>query len=208
MKIIVTESHYNLALFMNRVLTENVDIHGYGNEDFIEVFLLFFRPWIREKHGDEIGGRPFSYLVDKYLIDFCEDFDVKEALNVSRYSSDKMRKLIEVGKELVKKGKHILPTLRSERKFTEQHKRGLDVGIRMINLPDYVNLEINEEKPYSIVLNVNIDFLRAIKDVSVNSNPIAAAYRKVSMDLINLSIKLWEFLEVTPFKEVLKPILT
>ncbi len=96
-----------------------------------------------------------------------------------------MRKLIEVGKELVKKGKHILPTLRSERKFTEQHKRGLDIGIKMLNLPDYVTLEIIEEKPYSLEFKVNVDFLRAIKDVSINTNPIAAAQRKVSHDLIN-----------------------
>jgi hypothetical protein len=185
MKIIVTESHYNLALYLNQVLTENVDIEGYNYEDFIEVFLLFFRPWIKKTHGDEIGIRPFSYLVEKYLNDFCEDFDVKSALSSSRYYSDNLKKLAEVGKELVKKGKHILPTLRSERKFTEQHKRGLDVGIKMLNLPDYVTLEITEEKPYSIEAKINVDFLSAIKDVNINGNPIAIAQRKVTHDLVN-----------------------
>lgn len=183
MKIIVTESHYNLALYLNQVLTENVDIEGYNNEDFIEVFLLFFRPWIRKNHGDEIGSRPFSYLIETYLNDFCKDFDV--SLNFNRYYSDGMRKLAEIGRELVKKGKHILPTLRSEKKFTEQHKRGLDIGIKMLNLPDYVTLEITEEKPYNVGVKINVDFLSAIKDVSVNGNPIAIVHRKVTNDLTN-----------------------
>ena len=71
MKVVITESQYNLAISKNLVL-ENVDLSGYDDEDFIEVFLTYFRPWVKSKHGDEIGARPFSYLFNTYLKEFCK----------------------------------------------------------------------------------------------------------------------------------------
>jgi hypothetical protein len=178
MKYIITESHYKLALYMNRVLNEEVDVTGYSKEDFIEAFLLFFRPWVKEKHGDEIGGSPLSYLVQKYLPEFCKDYDVENALN--RYVFDAPSRIAEIGRELVMKGKHVLPTRRPQKKFTEQHKKGLETGLRMANFPDYIKLKITEDQPYSLRISVSVDFLNALKDTSIEGNPFSVVGQKLN----------------------------
>jgi hypothetical protein len=42
-------------------------------DGFIEVFVKYFRPWIKKFHGDEVGEYPMSHLVAKYLNDFKRD---------------------------------------------------------------------------------------------------------------------------------------
>ena len=49
------------------MLIEQVNLEGYTDEDFIEVFVNLFRPWVKSNHGDEVGQHPMSYLVKKYI---------------------------------------------------------------------------------------------------------------------------------------------
>jgi|LakMenE18May11ns_1017448.scaffolds.fasta_scaffold9956854_2 hypothetical protein len=178
MKVIITESQYNLAISKNLVF-EEVNLSGYDDEDFIEVFLTYFRPWIKSKHGDEIGGRPFSYLLNTYLKEFCQDMGIDTGF--IRYSS-KPSLMSRAGREIVLLGKHTLPTLRSQKKFSEQHKRGLDIALKMLDLPDYVNIRIEEDEPYEVDIFADVDFVKAAKDLSIDS-PFTKIQQKMSYQL-------------------------
>jgi len=178
MKVVITESQYNLAISKNLVF-EEVNLSGYDDEDFIEVFLTYFRPWIKSKHGDEIGGRPFSYLLTTYLKEFCEDMGIDTGF--IRYTS-KSNLMSRAGKGIVLLGKHSLPSLRSQRKFTEQHKRGLDIALKMLDLPDYVNIRIEEDEPYEVDIFADVDFVQAAKDLSIDS-PFTKIQQKMSYQL-------------------------
>ena len=178
MKVIITESQYNLAISKNLVF-EAVNLSGYDDEDFIEVFLTYFRPWIKSKHGDEIGGRPFIYLLNTYLKEFCQDMGIDTGF--IRYSS-KTSLMSRAGREIVLLGKHTLPTLRSQKKFSEQHKRGLDIALKMLDLPDYVNIRIEEDEPYEVDIFADVDFAQAAKDLSIDS-PFTKIQQKMSYQL-------------------------
>jgi len=178
MKVIITESQYNLAISKNLVF-EEVNLSGYDDEDFIEVFLTYFRPWIKSKHGDEIGGRPFSYLLNTYLKEFCQDMGIDTGF--IRYSS-KPSLMSRAGREIVLLGKHSLPSLRSQKKFSEQHKRGLDIALKMLDLPDYVNIRIEEDEPYEVDVFADVDFAQAAKDLSIDS-PFTKIQQKMSYQL-------------------------
>ena len=178
MKVVITESQYNLAISKNLVF-EDVNLSGYDDEDFIEVFLTYFRPWIKSKHGDEIGGRPFSYLLNTYLEEFCQDMGIDTRF--IRYSS-KTSLMSRAGREIVLLGKHSLPSLRSQRKFSEQHKRGLDIALKMLDLPDYVNIRIEEDEPYEVDIFADVDFVQAARDLSID-NPFKKIHQKMSYQL-------------------------
>ena len=52
------------------VLLEEFNLNDYSDEDFVEVFVKYFRNWVKKKHGDEIGGYPMSLLFKKYTNEF------------------------------------------------------------------------------------------------------------------------------------------
>ena len=70
------------------MIVEQVNLDGYNDEDFVEVFVNLFRPWVKSKHGDEVGKYPMSYLIKKHL----EEFDI---LVRSFYDTDAKPNIIE-----------------------------------------------------------------------------------------------------------------
>jgi len=61
---------------ITNLVKEQVDVSEYDDSDFIEVFVKYFRPWIKKFHGDEVGEYPMSHLVAKYLKDFNRDYGI------------------------------------------------------------------------------------------------------------------------------------
>ena len=43
---------------MINLTTEEIDVSDYNDEDFLEIFVTEFRPWIKKNHGDEVGEYP------------------------------------------------------------------------------------------------------------------------------------------------------
>lgn len=158
MKIILKESQYVKLKSANVILTEEVNLSGYDSTDFMEVFFMYFRNWVKEKHGDEVGKYPASLLVRKYLDDFCNDMGIRPY----GYGTTE-RKIVDAGKELVKIGKHQLASLRSDRKFIEQHKRALDVFFKGLKLPDFMTVEFTEDEPYDLDFITNVNYQKLIK---------------------------------------------
>ena len=142
------------------MLIERVNLEGYTDEDFIEVFVNLFRPWVKSKHGDEVGQHPMSYLVKKYIDEFISD--VKLDVLDFRYESG-LKKFVKIGREIVRSGIHKLPSLNSGKKFTEQYKKHLEFIISTLNLPEYINLKFTEDSPNKVYGEAIVDFQKLLK---------------------------------------------
>ena len=141
------------------LLEDDIDISGYSDEDFIEVFVENFRPWIREKHGDEVGRYPMSLLVKKYIQEFDDDYGLETYFSYGNTLS----KMVKVGNSLVRKGKKTLPSLRKEFKFIDKFKKTIEHFVSSYNFPDYVKLKLDEDKPFNVNGHLIVDFESAMK---------------------------------------------
>ena len=148
------------------MLIERVNLEGYTDEDFIEVFVNLFRPWVKSNHGDEVGKYPMSYLVKKYIDEFISD--IKLDVSDFRYESG-LKKFVRIGREIVRGGIYHLPSLNSDKKFTEQYKKHLEFIISALNLPEYINLKFTEDSPNKVYGEAIVDFQKLIK--SKNTPP-------------------------------------
>jgi hypothetical protein len=142
------------------IVKEQIDVSEYEDSDFIEVFVKYYRPWIKKFHGDEVGEYPMSYLVAKYLKDFNTDYGI--VINDIYYRSD-LLKIIEIGKALARKGFHKLPSLKKQGMFLEKYKKGLDMLIDYLDLPKFMEIKFHEKKPYSVSAWIETDFDEMLK---------------------------------------------
>jgi hypothetical protein len=182
MKYIITESHFKHYV---SVITEQEDddeddeLELYTSEDFIEVFFNYFRPWIKSNHGDEVGQYPLSYLLKKYYQDFCKysgvDIDDDDEFN---YYSD----LVTMGKSLVKKKQHKLPTLRPTSKFTEKYSRQIQSLLKFLNMPEWLTVSFEERSPYKVIMSFNIDFPSMMK-IGGGENNISTYFNEFTEQL-------------------------
>jgi hypothetical protein len=138
------------------VLLEEFDINDYSDEDFVEVFIKYFRNWVKKTHGDEIGSYPMSYLFKKYEKEFLTDIGLGESHHY--YYGSSAAKFVKIGRDIIQKQLETLPTLMPSRKFTERYKKQLDHLIKYLNIPDYVKLNIEEERPNDVNVEFEIDF--------------------------------------------------
>jgi hypothetical protein len=150
------------------IVKEQIDVSEYEDSDFIEVFVKYFRPWIKKFHGDEVGEYPMSHLITKYLKDFNTDYGID--INDIHYRSD-LLKIIEIGKALVVKGSHKLPSLKRQGTFLEKYNKGLKVLVEYLDLPKFMEIKFREDKPYNVSVWIETDFNEMLKyDGEVKDN--------------------------------------
>ena len=150
---------------MTNILNEELDLSGYSDEDFIEVFVEYFRPWIKKTHGDEVGMYPMSLLVKKYLDDFNNHYELYVG---SAYGGILLR-MAKSGMALAKKGIKKLPSLNKDFLFTEKFKKVIDHFVSSYNFPDFVKLHLEEKTPFNIRVYLTMDFVPTMKyDGSLN----------------------------------------
>jgi hypothetical protein len=140
------------------MIVEQVNLDGYNDEDFVEVFVNLFRPWVKSKHGDEVGKYPMSYLIKKYV----EEFALDNKIELNRYYGD-LKKIVHIGRDIVRNGAYQLPSLNTNKKFTERFKNPLLFFVDNLNLPDFINIEFDEESPNNVRGKVIVDFQKMIK---------------------------------------------
>lgn len=162
MKYIITESHFKHYVSVITEQEEDDDeydeLESYSDEDFIEVFFNYFRPWIKSNHGDEVGQYPLSFLLKKYYQDFCKYLSVDD--DEEFYNSDD---LVKIGKALIKKEQHKLPTLRPVSKFTEKYSRQIQSILKFLNMPEWLTVSFEEWTPFKVMMTFNIDFPSMMK---------------------------------------------
>ena len=151
------------------MIVEQVNLEGYTDEDFVEVFVNLFRPWVKTKHGDEVGKYPMSYLIKKHLEEFASD----NKIELQRFYGGDLKKIIEIGRQIVRNGAYQLPSLNTNKKFTERFKKPLLFLVDNLNLPDFINLQFDEETPNRVRGEVVVNFPKLIK----SSNSSKSAYR-------------------------------
>ena len=162
MKYIITESHFKHYV---SVITEQEDdddeLESYTDEDFIEVFFNYFRPWIKSNHGDEVGQYPLSLLLKKYYQEFCKysGVDIDDDDDEYYNSND----LVKIGKALIKKEQHKLPTLRPVSKFTEKYSRQIQSLLKFLNMPKWLTVSFEEYSPFKVTMTFNVDFPSMMK---------------------------------------------
>jgi hypothetical protein len=161
MKKTLTLTESELIKVINRIV-ESFNDENYDDEDFVEVFLHYFRPWVKKNHGDEIGEYPLSYLVKKYISDFCVDNGIRPE-DVTVTWRNTLTNASNIGREFVKAGKYKLPSLRSQAKFTERYKKPLAFFIEQMDLPDFMKIAITEDSPFKVYARLEVDWERFIK---------------------------------------------
>jgi len=149
-----------MSLVYNNIIFESIDITQYNDEDFIEVFVMEFRPWIRKNHGDEVGEYPMSLLVKKYINEFANEFGLSS--NELRYGNT-LNQMRLIGREIAKKGIRQLPSLSKDFMFTEKFKKVIDYFISAYDLPDFVKIHLEETSPFRVRGWMEVDFESAMK---------------------------------------------
>jgi|LakMenEpi03Aug12_release.lakeMendotaPanAssembly.Ray.scaffolds.fasta_scaffold266576_2 hypothetical protein len=157
--LILTESE--LIKVVNRIV-ESYSDDTYDDEDYVEVFLHYFRPWIRANHGDEIGEYPLSFLVKKYISEFAEANGIRPEEVIYSYRNN-LTNASNFGKRLVRMGKHKLPSLRSQEKFTDRYKKPLEFFVAQLGLPEFIKLNFIEKTPFNVEVQILIDWEGLIK---------------------------------------------
>lgn len=149
-----------MSLVYNNIIFESIDITQYNDEDFIEVFVMEFRPWIRKNHGDEVGEYPMSLLVKKYINEFANEFGL--SYNELRYGNT-LNQMRLIGREIARKGIRQLPSLSKDFMFTEKFKKVIDYFISEYDLPDFVKIHLEETSPFRVRGWMEVDFEPAMK---------------------------------------------
>ena len=101
----------------------------------------------------------FGILCSRNIIERCPDCSDN---NIFTYKNN-LANAANVGKNLEKQGKHKLPSLRSQEKFTEKYKKPLEFFISELNLPDYIKFDLIEENPYNILVVFDVNWEGLIK---------------------------------------------
>lgn len=150
------------------MIVEQVNLEGYNDEDFVEVFVNLFRPWVKSKHGDEVGKYPMSYLIKKYVEEFASDNKIQLQ---TYYGGGELKRIVNIGRDIVRKGDHQLPSLNTNTKFTERFKKPLLFLVDNLKLPDFINLQFDEETPNRVRGEIVVDFPKMIKSSNGPKSP-------------------------------------
>jgi hypothetical protein len=183
----LTESE--LIKVVSRIVESYTD-DMYNDEDYVEVFLQYFRPWVKKNHGDEIGEYPLSYLTKKYMAEFAKDIGLSPENVIYGYKGT-LGNASNIGKNLVKQGNHKMPSLRSQEKFTEKFKKPLEFFVNELNLPEFMELSFTENTPYKVYVTLKIDWEGLIKyqgDVKPNFEIIFRELKKRIENFLGVEI--------------------
>lgn len=146
-----------------RTVLENFNPKEYEDEDFVEVFVNYFRPWVKKKHGDELGQYPLSLLIKNHMEEFTKDYGVDDVIK-GYYGA--YRTMVNVGKELAQKGVHKMPSLKNEGLFLEKYKKAITFFTDRLDLPEWITLKLTEDSPYVVNGFFIVDFDKSIRDKS------------------------------------------
>ena len=162
MKKLHTLTESDLEKVVKTVL-ESFNPKEYEDEDFVEVFVNYFRPWVKKKHGDELGQYPLSLLIKNHMSEFAEDYGAADVVT-GYYGA--YRTMVNVGRELARKGVHKMPTLKNEGFFLEKYKKAINFFTDRLDLPEWITLNLTEDSPYVVNGFFIVDFDKSIRDKS------------------------------------------
>jgi len=163
MSKIVTLTKTQLTEMVKTIVEQvEMDLSQYDDNDFTDVFIFLFRKWVENKLGEESKKYPFSFLLKKYGQEFLRETFGDSYLKYFRNNDEVNLRggymVPKIGKYLVQMGAHTLPSLRGEEKFTEKYAKHFQRLIKMLELPSWVKVEIREDKPNEVLVNLYVDY--------------------------------------------------
>ena len=77
----------------------------------------------------------------------------------------------ELVTKLIKNNKVQIPTLRKQERFVDKYKNQIPMFIKRLDLPNYISISIEEEKPYEIEIKVLYDIDEVVKQEGSIKHP-------------------------------------
>ena len=164
-KILTLQESQLINMVKTIVEQVNQDLSKYDDNDFTDLFIFLFRNWLGDKLGEEVKKYPFSFLLKKFGQEFLiQTFGDKYRRYFGDSDVDFNRfRIPQYGKYLAEIGAYTLPSLRSEEKFTEQYKRHIPRLIKLLEIPSWVRVELKEDEPYEVEVNLYVDYPSYLK---------------------------------------------
>jgi len=157
---VIKISESDIVKISKLIYESEIDLRQYDDEDFIEIFILNFRRWLIDNYGNETKNYPLSYVVNRYLSDYCKsikDFN-DDCLSSSRYYYSPKNEMIKVGQFLAKSGLEKIGKVPLSFKHTERYKKMWETAIKKAKIPSFVSYKLIEETPFNVVFEMEYDF--------------------------------------------------
>ena len=139
------------------------DSMGYDSFDYIDAFLRSFKSWLSLTKKVKDVDFPMSYLLRKYSREFVlannltSPDDIDEDYSVDRWEMERF------GREIIRKKILRYPSLREQGRFLDRFGKAIQRFISSQNYPNYVNVNLEENRPYQIETNYEIDLVPSLK---------------------------------------------
>lgn len=186
MKRIIKISEEKLEEIVSIVMEQVENLDYYEDADFIDVFFQVFRQWVFEKLGEDYKKYPMSLLLKKYGPNFEKEMGLDDYREYGDDRTFDRYRILDDARNLIKKGKYILPSLKKEEKFTEKYKKALPHIIEHLDYPDYVSLEFVENTPNDVDVKFNVDFVKMLHADKYKSLSKYSMVEKLKNYLTNL----------------------
>lgn len=166
-RILISES--DLLSIINKLImiredeSDDFSSHDtYSELDLHDIFFALFRNWVSKKIGDKSKDLPITYLLKKYGREFFDEIGEtehrsREGFEISRWG---LQTLI---RNALKRGNLKVPSLRPKVKFTEKFKKAIQYLIGRSELPNYLELRIDETIPYNLEIKTIVDYPQFLK---------------------------------------------
>jgi len=162
-KLLISEK--DLVGLIKTIVESDFDTSDYDELDLKDIFINFYRTWIRNKFPDTYDNYPLSFLIKKHFVDFANDFGL-DVESFRGYHGDIELNRYRIGsliKELLEKGKITLPKVPTQAKITDRFKKAIDFFLNDLKLPPYAKIDIDEPRPYKIMIDLTFDFPNFLK---------------------------------------------
>lgn len=183
-KVLLSESE--LISLVKRIV-ENIE---YDELDYANAFFQIFMDWIRKNTPEKFWSYPVGLLVQKYSYPFVKDVTGDDFFSRTQIDRDFVihrYDLERIVKSAIKKGHYKLPSLYSEEKFTEKYKKIIPIVIEHLELPEYVNIRFEENKPNFVEVFIDVLYSNMLLSENVKSVNSSNIERKIRNFLENFA---------------------
>lgn len=149
-----------------RKLVYEQRLYDYTKLDYVDIAIDTFKTWLKETK-DLKGKFPMSYLINKYFDEFTDFiFANRPVEDKERFirRNNQSTTLENWGQEIVI-GNVVsdLPTLGSEEFFTKKFERFLPRVWQMMEIPEWLKIDLIEPNPSQIRMNLVVDYPKMMK---------------------------------------------
>lgn len=176
---------------MKLLINEQTSYH-YTNDDYAHLFYHMFYEFVKEKNPSVTPRTSVSFLMNKYLEQFVEHFNLNKhsafyghSLTGSKEPRVRGDAPVYLGRELVEKGIVDFDKFSNDYFFTKRFRNLIKRILNILDGDGVFKISFNEEEPLNVGMTFDVDWddvlRRQIKDTSSN---------KVHTDLIKELIEL------------------